>query len=221
MCIWCVCMCVCLYDLYKSHLKIQLLQNKTPQEAELTPVTSTPRISLEDPKCGGQPGIHREKHRAPSGECSSGSSKDSPCLFLLGNGPHATRSHKSHPASAPGIRASVLSLRSEWKLTENTKEKLCAKLCGRDTKLREAEASGPGFLQSSPGPRILTALTSPSKDEPTSALLCKTQKITALFTKEKIKIGPGGTALSSQLLRNLRRRGLKFRVTLKWMQVPD
>lgn len=63
-------------------------------------------------------------------------------------------------------------------------------------------------------PRLLTAVTPPSMDDPTPALLCKTKriKITALFIKRG---GGEELGLSSQLLGSLRLRDLEFKASLK------
>jgi len=107
-------------------------------------------------------------------------------FFLLGSEPQSVRSHTSNPAPAPDIRASVLSLHSEWKLTER-KSALGQTLWKRH-KTQESRNKWT-WLPTIPllESRLRTAVTPPSKDEPTLALHCKEQKIIALFVKEKNK----------------------------------
>lgn len=127
------------------------------------------------------------------------------------------RSHTSNPAPAPDIRASVLSLHSEWKLTEKNAKGKCS---GPDS---VEETQNPGkqkqvdlaSYSSSAGIQAPHNRDPTTKDEPTSALHCKEQKLQHCLLKKKIKIGPGGAALSSQLLGNLRQRGPEFKATPK------
>lgn len=140
----------------------------------------------------------------------------STCFFLRGREPHirllaCREERQTQSILALDAGAFVLCRHSEQKPCVRRKRARSQTLLRR--RLRKAEGSMPGLspvlLQEC---RLLTAETPPSKDGLTSALLRKKKKkenhTSFIKKEEKLKTGPGGTTLSSQLLGNLRARGL-------------